>query len=98
MILPKVRDPRFVTIRRGGRLAESDHHLLALWAASCAEHVLDLFESARPQDPRPRQAIEYVRAWVRGEVTMTEARAAGGHAMGAARDLPGAAARAALIA
>src|SRR5579863_10040389 len=91
MILPKDRDPRFVTIRRGGTLTDSDHHLLALWAALCAEHVLGLFESARPEDPRPRQAIEHARAWVRGEVTMTQARAAGGHAMGAARDLRGAA-------
>jgi hypothetical protein len=90
MILPKVRDPRLVTIRRGGTLTDTDHHHLALWAASCAEHVLDLFESARPGDPRPRRAIEHARAWVRGEVTMTEARAAGGHAMGAARDLRGA--------
>src|SRR6202035_2703608 len=59
MILPKVRDPRFVTIRRGGNLTDSDHHLLALWAASCAEHVLNLFEWAQPEDPRPRQAIEH---------------------------------------
>src|SRR4029079_7405871 len=91
MILPKVRDPRFVTLRRGGTLTDSDHHLLALWAASCAEHVLYLFESAQPGDPRPRQAIEHARAWVRGDVTMMQARAAGGHAMGAARDLHGAA-------
>ncbi|HKW21245.1 MAG TPA: hypothetical protein VJO13_07720 [Ktedonobacterales bacterium] len=91
MILPKDRDPRFVTIRRGGTLTDADHHLLALWAAACAEHVLGLFESARPEDPRPRQAIEQARAWARGEVTMTQARAAGGHAMGAARDLRGAA-------
>jgi hypothetical protein len=98
MILPKVRDPRFVTIRRGGTLTDSDHHLLALWAASCAQHVLELFESARPMDPRPRQAIEHARAWVRGEVTMTEARAAGGHAMGAARDLRGPARHAAYAA
>jgi hypothetical protein len=90
MILPKVRDPRFVTIRRGGTLTDSDHHLLALWAASCAEHVLPLFESARPDDPRPRQAIEQARAWVQGEVKMMQARAAGGHANGAARDLRGA--------
>jgi immunity protein 5 of polymorphic toxin system len=90
MILPRVRDPRFVTIRRGGTLTNSDHHLLALWAASCAEHVLDLFESVQPEDPRPRQAIEHARAWVRGEVKMTQARAAGGHAMGAARELRGA--------
>jgi hypothetical protein len=91
MILSKVRDPRLVTIRRGGTLTDSDHHLLALWAASCAEHVLPLFESARPDDPRPREAIQHARAWARGEVKMTEARAAGGHAMGAARDLSGAA-------
>ncbi|PZF84421.1 putative immunity protein, partial [Micromonospora endophytica] len=82
MILPKVRDPRFITIRRGGVLTDSDHHLLALWAASCAEHVLHLFEAVRPEDPRPRAAIENARAWVRGEVKMMAARAAGGHAMG----------------
>ena len=97
MILPKVRDPRFVTIRRGGTLTDSDHHLLALWAASCAEHVLHLFESARPEDPRPREAIEHARAWVRGEVKMMQARAAGGHAMDAARDLRGAARHAATL-
>jgi thymidine phosphorylase len=90
MILPKVRDPRFVTIRRGGTLTDAAHRLLALWAACCAEHVLGLFESARPGDPRPRQAIEQARAWVRSEVGMMQARAAGGHAMGAARDLRGA--------
>ena len=98
MILPKVRDPRFVTIRRGGTLTDSDHRLLALWAASCAEHVLDLFESARPEDRRPRHAIEQARAWVHGEVTMMQARAAGGHAMGAARELRGAARHAAYAA
>src|ERR1700749_3658335 len=98
MILPKVRDSRFVTIRRGGTLADSDHHLLALWAASCAEHVLYLFESAQPDDPRPREAIEPARAWARGEVTMMQARAAGGHAMGAARTLRGAARHAAYAA
>ena len=91
MILPKVRDPRFVTIRRGGTLTDSDHYLLALWAASCAEHVLHLFESAQPDDQRPREAIENARAWARGEVRMMQARAAGGHAMGAARNLRGAA-------
>jgi thymidine phosphorylase len=90
MILPKTRDPRLVTIRRGGSLTDPDHHLLALWAATCAEHVLHLFESAQPDDARPREAIEQARAWVRGEVTMMQARAAGGHAMGAARDLRGA--------
>src|SRR2546430_11845130 len=91
MILPKYRDPRFITIRRGGTLTDSDHRLLALWAAACAEHVLHLFESARPSDARPRRAIEQARAWVRGGVTMSQARAAAGHANAAARDLSGAA-------
>jgi hypothetical protein len=98
VILSKERDPRLVTIRRGGTLTDEDHRLLALWAAACAEHVLGLFESARPDDPRPRQAIEHARAWVRGEVAMMQARAAGGHAMGAARDLQGAARHAAYAA
>jgi hypothetical protein len=98
MILPKVRDPRFVTIRRGGTLTDSDHHLLALWAAECAGHVLGLFESVAPDDLRPRQAIEHARAWARGEVNMMTARTAGGHAMGAARNLQGAARHAAYAA
>ncbi|MBN9097076.1 MAG: hypothetical protein J0I49_03045, partial [Pseudonocardia sp.] len=98
MILPAVRDPRFVTVRRGGTLTDPDHHLLALWAAACAEHVLDLFESVRPGDDRPRRAVGHARAWARGEVTMTQARTAGGHAMGAARGLRGAARHAAYAA
>lgn len=89
MILPKVRDPRLVTVRRGGSLSDEHHRLLALWAAECAEHVLPLFEAEQPDDPRPREALEAVRAWVRGELPMMRTRAAGGHAMGAARELRG---------
>ena len=98
MILPKGRDPRFITIRRGGTLTDSDHRRLALWAATCAEHVLHLFESAQPSDARPRRAIAQARAWVRGEITMTQARMAAGHAMAAARELRGAARHAAYAA
>ena len=46
VILPKDRDPRFITIRRGGVLTDANHRLLAVWAADCAEHVLPLFEAA----------------------------------------------------
>ena len=95
MILPKVRDPRLITVRRGGTLSDADHRLLALWAADCAEHVLEHFERERPGDDRPRRAIELGRAWARGEVTMTQARTSAGHANGAARDLGGAARHAA---
>ncbi|MCA9879197.1 MAG: hypothetical protein KC442_15505 [Thermomicrobiales bacterium] len=91
MILPKDRDPRFITIRRGGTLTDADHHLLALWAATCVEHVLPFFEAVRPEDPRPRQAIDQARAWTRGEIRMTQARAAAGSANASARDLTGAA-------
>jgi hypothetical protein len=95
MIFSDVPDPRLVTIRRGGTLTDADHHLLAAWAADCAEHVLHNFEQVRPGDDRPRRAIELARAWARGEIAMTPARTAAGHANGAARDLVGAAREAA---
>jgi len=98
MIFSKIRDPRFITVRRGGSLQDADHHLLAVWAADCAQHVLHFFEQVQPNDERPRQAIEQARAWVRGEVTMTQSRTAAGHAMGAARTLSGAAREAAYAA
>jgi hypothetical protein len=98
MILPKQRDPRFVTVRRGGTLLDADHRLLAVWAADCAQHVLHFFEQVQIDDDRPRQAIEQAHAWVRGEITMTQARTAAGHAMGAARALRGAAREAAYAA
>jgi hypothetical protein len=98
MILPKVRDPRFITVRRGGTLDDGDHRLLAVWAADCAEHVLHHFERARPDDDRPRRAIELARAWARGEIPWAEARTAAGHANAAARDLTGAARHAAYAA
>jgi hypothetical protein len=90
MILPKVRDLRLVTIRRGGSLTDADHRLLAIWAAQCAEHVLKFFEYSRPSDARPREAIEAARAWARDDMTMMDARACGGRAMGAARPVSGA--------
>jgi hypothetical protein len=98
MILPRTRDPRFITLRRGGTLRDDDHRRLALWAADCAEHVLHHFEQARPMDDRPRRAIDRGRAWARGEITWWEARTAGGHANAAARDLSGAARHAAYAA
>ena len=98
MILPKDRDPRFITVRRGGTLTDSDHRLLALCAAACAEHVLHLFESVQPSDPRPRQAIEQTRAWAHGEIKMSQSRDSAGHAQAAARELSGAARHAAFAA
>jgi hypothetical protein len=85
------RDPRLITTRRGGTLGDADHRLLADWAASCAEGVLHLFERARPGDERPRAAIVQARAWARGAITMTQARAAAFDAHRAATAASGAA-------
>src|SRR5215831_12395929 len=95
VIFTESRDPRLVTARRGGTLQDADHRLLALWAADCAQHVLHLFEQAQLADDRPRQAIEQTRAWVRGEITMTQARTAAFAANAAAREVLGAAREAA---
>lgn len=87
MILPKIRDKRFITLRRGGTLTDENHQLLAVWAAGCAEHVLPHFEAARPDDARPRQAVEAAHAWVRGEINMRQALNAAGASQDAAREV-----------
>ncbi|MBN8227022.1 hypothetical protein JYK02_05800 [Corallococcus macrosporus] len=97
-ILPKERDPRFITLRRGGSLTDEHHHLLAEWAAVCAEHVLPLFEKASPKDTRPRDAIAVGRAWIRGEVPMRDAHKTAFVANAAGRGLPDPARFAALAA
>ncbi len=77
------------------RLDEQDHRSLVLWAADCAEHVLPYFEKKYPKDGRPRRAIEAGRAWVRGEIALSDERAAAFAAHAAARNAEDAAARAA---
>ena len=86
-ILPTERDPRLITIRRGGTLTDEHHRLLADWALACAEHVLHLFEDRQPGDGRPREAIEIGRAWIRGEVRMGDAHRAAFQANAAARGM-----------
>lgn len=90
MIFTEPRDPRFITRRRGGTLTDANHRLLAVWAATCAEHVQHFFEDVRPGDARLRDALEQNRAWVRGEITMRQALKVS-KARAAARDVSGAA-------
>jgi hypothetical protein len=97
-ILPAERDPRLITVRRGGTLTDEHHQMLAEWAAVCAEHVLPLFEQEQPHDTRPRDAIAVGRAWIRGEVRMREAHNTAFVANAAARGLPDPAKFAALAA
>ena len=49
-------------------LSEADRRGVAGWAADCAERVLELFETAVPDDDRPRQLIARARAFAGGEL------------------------------
>ena len=82
-------------LEQARRLDEQDHRALVLWATDCAGHVFACFEEQYPEDDRPRKAIEAGRAWVRGTITMSEARAAAFGAHAAARSADHHAARAA---
>ena len=86
MILPEIRDKRFITLRRGGTLLDPDHHLLAIWAADCALRALHYFEEAFPSNPRPRRAIECACAWANGAISVRQALDAAGGAQSAARE------------
>ena len=68
-------------------LSEDDRRVVAVWAADCAERVLALFEArARPRtDARPRDAIDGVRAFARGELQIGPMRALAAEAHAAAR-------------
>ena len=59
----------------GHQAFKSHHKVLALWAADCAEHVLQYFEEKYPNDNRPRKAIEVCRTWAAtGEFKMAVIR------------------------
>jgi hypothetical protein len=68
-------------------LGEDDRRTLAPWVAACAERVLPLFEAVAPDDPRPRAAIEGIRAFGRGELKVGPARALAVAAHAAARSV-----------
>ena len=46
------------------------HRLLGLKAADEVKRLLPLFEKECPNDTRPREAIETIRAWARGKRTL----------------------------
>ncbi len=67
---------------------KSDHKILAIWAADCAERVLPYFEEKYPQDHRPRQAIETLKKWINtGVFKMAVIRKASLDAHSAAREV-----------
>jgi hypothetical protein len=68
-------------------LSEDDRRVLAAWAADCAERTLSLFEAQAPSDTRPRDAIDGLRAFARGELRIGAVRALSARAHAAARDV-----------
>jgi hypothetical protein len=68
-------------------LSEDDRRVLAVWAADCAERTLSLFEAQSPTDKRPREALDGVRAFARGEMRIGPVRALAAAAHAAAREV-----------
>ena len=59
---------------------------LRLFAADCAERVLHVFERERPNDDRPRKAIQAARDFANGKIGAAARDAAWAAARAAARD------------
>lgn len=48
-------------------MQQTDHAVLARWAANCAERALHLF-TGHSDDTRPQRAVETCRTWAEGEI------------------------------
>lgn len=49
-------------------LSEADRRELVEWTIACAERMLPLFFAERPDDTRPRDALDAARAFMRGNL------------------------------
>ena len=67
-------------------VTSEEHKRLALQAAKSAEKVLELFTQERPDDSRPKAAIDAARRWAAGELSVADARKAAFAAHAAARE------------
>lgn len=66
----------------------TDHKTLAIWAVDCVERVMHYFEEKYPNDPRPRNALDVCRAWIRtGVFKMAVIRKASLDSHAAAREV-----------
>jgi hypothetical protein len=83
---------KFTLARKDSAMEElvrtTDKKILAAWANDCAERVLPYFTEKYPEDPRPRDALETLRAWMRtGEFHMAVIRTASLASHAAAREV-----------
>lgn len=56
------------------RLSEHDRRELVEWTVACAERMLPFFLEERPDDLRPREALDAAQAFIRGELAIDEVR------------------------
>jgi hypothetical protein len=68
-------------------LGEDDRRVLAAWAADCAERTMSLFEAQAPSDTRPRDAVDGLRGFARGDMRIGQVRALAARAHAAAREV-----------
>ncbi len=69
-------------------MGKTNHKALGLWAMDCAERVMPYFEQKYPQDPRPRQALDALQAWINtGVFKMADIRKASLTSHAAAREV-----------
>ena len=62
------------------------HRTLVLWALDTGKEILEIYNSAFPEDSRPAQALEAADAWSRGRIKMPMAKIAARETHEAARD------------
>jgi hypothetical protein len=56
------------------QLSETDRRELVHWTIACAERMLPLFLAERPDDERPREALDAAQAFMRGEMDIDAVR------------------------
>ena len=89
---PRKKQPKFSLNRKDEPMVElvkgTDKKTLTVWAIDCAERVLPYFEENYPEDPRPRNALVALRAWLTtGIFRMADIRGASLASHAAAREV-----------
>ena len=79
-----MRDKIFVAEHRGGSLKKEQHKQLMQWGCDCAEHILSLY--GKEIDKRLKDALSVAKEWIKGNVSVGDARNASLRAHEVARE------------
>ena len=55
-------------------ISQQNHRALVLWALDFAQESVEDFETRRPDEPRPREALDAARDWAAGAIKMRPAQ------------------------